>query len=42
MTSPAGWAKKIPLLLENPEAGYPLGGEVTGFRNALAAAALRG
>lgn len=24
--------KKILLLLENPEAGYPLGGELTGFR----------
>ncbi|MEU4830215.1 type II toxin-antitoxin system RelE/ParE family toxin [Streptosporangium sp. NPDC023615] len=24
--------KKIFLLLENPEAGYPLGGELTGFR----------
>lgn len=24
--------KKVLLLLDNPEAGYPLGGELTGFR----------
>ncbi|MGW0595232.1 type II toxin-antitoxin system RelE family toxin [Streptosporangium sp. NPDC002607] len=28
--------KKILLLLENPEAGYPLGGELTGFRKLVA------